>query len=243
MLALLVLPPAFAEDIVQHLSWQVALDGTSIGKRDVTVRWVAEDDGDIRRILEVWTELDASVLGLDYSLRQRIAATAVRGPASFDAVTRLQSDTMDVQGRVDGTDWMLSIAQNGHEWHKDLPRPLIDMSTVDLVDPDTRVPFAGLTVAHILAAETGDVLEGAVASLPSKQIAIAGESVPVVGWSWTPDQGEMRFWYSPEGYLVRYETEIMGRWIVGTLIAPPPKGTDEAPVDDGGGTGITEIKL
>lgn len=242
MLSLLVLSSALADDI-QNLSWQVTLDGTPIGKRDVMVKWVDEEDGEARRILEVWTELDASVLGLNYALRQRIAATATYGPAAFDAVTRLQSNTMEVQGRVDGHTWLLSVAQNGKEWHRDLPRPNIDMSTVDLVDPDTRVPFEGLTVAHILAAETGDVLEGTVAPLPAKTIAVAGTDVPVTGYVWTPDEGQMRFWYSSEGYLVRYETEIMGKWIVGTLTAPPPKRADEVPVTDGGGTGITEIKL
>ena len=53
----------------------------------------------------------------------------------------------------------------------------------------------------------------------------------------------MRLWFSAEGYLVRYETNVMGRWIVGTLTAPPPKGMDDAPILEQSTTTVIEVPL
>lgn len=243
MLVSLALANALAADVEQHLTWTVALDGTPIGKRELTLKYAYEDDGTARRFFEVWSELDANVLGLQYAVRQRIAGQALRGPAAFSAVTKIQDDTVEVQGRVDGAQWFLMVATNGREWTKDLPRTSVDLSTVDLMDPVSRVGLDGLTVARVLAAETGDILEGDVKPAGTQVIHVGTVDIPVTGYTWTPDEGAMRFWYSPDGYLVRYETEVMGRWIVGTLTAPPPKGTDEAPVHDSASSGISEVPL
>lgn len=236
-------PAAHAADVEQHLTWAITLDGTSIGKRDLTLKWAFEEEGRTRRFLEVWTELDATVLGLDYRVRQRITGQASRGPAAFAAVTQFQADTTEVQGRLEGTEWMLSVATNGREWHKDLPKASIDLSTLDLLDPESRVGFESRQVARILASETGDILEGEVKPIGQGKIDVAGAEVPVAGFAWTPDEGEMRLWFSAEGYLVRYETNVMGRWIVGTLTAPPPKGLDDAPIPEPGATVVTEVPL
>ena len=162
ILLALAAPAANAADIEQHLTWAITLDGAPIGKRDLTLKWAFEEDGRARRFLEVWTELDATVLGLDYRIRQRITGQASRGPAAFAAVTQFQTDTTEVQGRLEGTEWMLSVATNGREWHKDLPRARSDLSTIDLLDPESRVGFETKTVARVLASETGDILEGEV---------------------------------------------------------------------------------
>lgn len=241
----LLLTQALADPppLEQKLSWAITLDGQPIGKRDLTLKFAYEEDGLSRRFMEVWTELDATVFGLDYSVRQRITGQATRGPAAFAAVTKFQEDTTEVQGRLEGTEWMLSVATNGREWHKDLPRNSIDLSTIDFMDPESRVGFETKSVARVLASETGDILEGEVKAIGKGEIEVAGKPVPVAGFAWTPDEGEMRLWFSGEGYLVRYETNVMGRWIVGTLTTPPPRGIDDAPVTEGGASTITEVPL
>lgn len=238
----LLLQPALAADMTQELTWQVTLDGKPVGKKDLTVKWTTNSAGELRRMLESWTEVDASVIGITYSFRQRLTGSAAGDAASFASVSQLGGDVVEVQARQGGGVWMVSINQNGTAYDDDHPREAVNLSLVDLMDPESRVPLSDYTYAKILSPETGLILEGPVKTLGAGQVDVAGTQVPVTGWSWTPDQGEGRFWYSNEGYLVRYEVKVMGRNLTGTLTKPPPKGTDDEPLI-GTGSGITEVPL
>ncbi len=96
--------------------------------------------------------------------------------------------------------------------------------------------------AKVLSAETGDIFDGPVHGTGAGEISIGGVPVPVTGVEWTGDQGEGRFWYNNDGYLVRYELVVLGRRLVGTLREPPPLGPDAAPIAPPGES-VQEIAL
>jgi hypothetical protein len=243
LFALAFATAAPAADVEQDLTWAVTLDGQAIGERSATIKWSTTAEGDLRRMVEAWTELDATVLGVDYKLRERLTAMMTVTAASVHATTDLNGQVTEVQARRNPASWTVTIGVDGRESTREWPTTAIDLSTADFLDPDTRVPIGGYTSARVLAIETGDIVDGPVKRLGAGQIPIGTFTVPVEGYQWTTEAGEGRFWYTADGYLVRYEHTILGKHLMGTLTLPPPAGTDDAPVIDNGSSEVQEIKL
>jgi len=232
---------AFAGDHV--LVWDVSLDGRSVGHRTETVKYLTNSDGSTRRMLEVWTEVDGSFLGFKYSYRERLTADVSGDVASFHAVTDLSGDVVEVQARRGATAWKVTTNYNGRENTRDWPATSIDISTADLIDPGTASPIGQFDQVRVLSAETGDIYEGPVRRLGESSVSVDGRNLVVEGYAWTSGDGvEGKLWYTADGFLAKYEMEVMGRRLVGVLADPPPAGTDGSPVG-GAGSGITEVNL
>jgi hypothetical protein len=242
-LALLSFATASAAE-ERELTWAVTLDGKPVGQRSMTVKFLETKDGEKRRVIEAWTEIDATVLGLDYKLRERLTAHCGREPAAFHAVTDLSGNASEVQARRPSTAWIVTVNLAGREFTKEYAAASIDLSTADLLDPDSRVPISAFDTAKVLTAETGDILEGKVARLGPDEVDVAGTKVGVDGYSWTPTSGPgaTKLWYTVDGWLVRYEISALGKTLVGTLTTPPPVSEDVAPIEESG-SGIEEINL
>ena len=242
MLALLAVafaPLALADD---QLYWNVTLDGQPVGYRSATIKWTPEDDGSMRRTVEAWTEIDATVLGFEYQFRERLSATVHRDVAAFHAVSDFSGSITEVQARRTAGVWIVTTAYDGRETTREWSATGIDLSTVDLLDPGSLFPLHHFETAKVLSAESGDIFEGPVHGTGSGNVNIGGIDVPVAGVEWSGDEGDGRFWYSTEGYLVRYEIAVLGRRLIGTLRQPPPIGPDSAPIAPNGGS-VREITL
>ena len=111
----------------------------------------------------------------------------------------------------------------------------MDLSTVDLFNPDSRVHLTRLNSARVLSAETGDILEGEVQSLGTSRLYVGGKAIQVQGYRLKSDTSEATFYYTSEGVLVKYESYLVGLAISGTLTEAPPAGRDEFPVAVGTG--------
>ena len=101
------------------------------------------------------------------------------------------------------------------------------------MDPLSSVGLQGRDSARVLSAISGDVLEGRVTSLGARDLMIDGRKVPVTGWSWASPEGSSDFFYSTEGYLVKFRMVLMGVEVEGLLSDPPPGGVDDFPVSSG----------
>lgn len=240
---ILLAAPATAAD-EQHFTWDVTLDGKPIGQRTMTVKYQTSASGDDRRVLEVWTELDATVLGLDYRFRERMTAHVGSEVAAFHASQELSGDLTEVQARRGALQWTVTVNRNGKESTREYPASSIDLSTADLLDPDSRVPLSRFPQPKVLSAEGGELWTGDVTRLGASELVVAGEKVAVEGYRFTPASGpgSVTSYYTADGYLVRYQLQVLGKELTGTLNAPPPVSADEAPVELGG-SGITEIEL
>lgn len=239
LLAVLVTGAVAAEPT--QLEWAVTLDGKPVGKRTLTIKSMEGPSGDTRRVLESFTDIDATVLGLQYRFRERFTANVVTDPAAFYSVVELNDMGLEVQARRAATTWKVTVNSDGREYTRDVAASAIDLSTVDLLDPESRVPISRFDAPKILSAETGDIWSGPIERLGPSEVEIDGETVPVDGYAWTPPDGRATFWYTPDGYLAKYEVTVMGKTLQGVLTDPPPKRADDAPIVDT--TTIEEIPL
>ncbi len=230
MLALLLCVSAFATDFQHQVSWKLSVNGAPIGHRDVTVKYVHGDPG-TRRIVESWTELDGAIGPVRLKYRQRMTATAEgRDPASFQSVIEENGRGREVQVRWTPAGWLVTTVADGRSRTVTVDPARIDLSTADLFDPDSRIGFGSREGARILSAETGEILQGPVVDLGDAVVQVATDTVPVHGWAWDAADGRSTFWYSAEGFLVKYELQLLGFAVTAVLSAPPPGGIDDFPV-------------
>lgn len=221
---------ALAGDFSHTLVWDLSVRGTKVGSRQVSVRYL-ESDGGASRILESYTDINGTIGPMKVRWRQRMTAHIdAREPASFHSVIDENGSVLEVQGRWTPAEWHVTTTTNGRSRTTAMPLGRIDLSTADLMDPYTTLPLSHFTQARILSAETGEVLLGPIQSLAIQEIKIKNTPVQVSGYAWTTPQGRSEFYYSADGFLVRYRTQMLGAELEATLRDPPPGGVDDFPV-------------
>lgn len=229
--ALLLASAAQAAPEPERLTWSLNLNGKAVGERTLTVSTEQTPHGELRT-LRADTRVDAKAIGVSLAYRQKLTAHATTGPASFISVVERQGELSEIQGRPVGTGgWFLSIAGDGRQRSYDLPASEVDLSTADLLDPGSRDALSRYTDLRVLVAETGAIVAGTVASLGASTVTIQGEPVQVEGYRIDLESWGGTFYYTADGWLVRFETRVFGQRIDGELTAPPPRGVDDAPVD------------
>ena len=236
LLALLSLPAAAAD--VHRLAWDVSVAGQKVGSREATVT-VDRGQTGTTRVIEAMTSISVSLAGQSLAYQQRLTAIAERAPASFHAVIKEDGRPREVQGRWSGTGWTVTRVDGSRVRTEDAPASRIDLSTADLFDPGSRYHLGRFDTVKVLSAETGDVWEGRVEKLGPSTVQVAGASVDVVGYAWHAPDGTSRFWYTSDGWLVKYETRIVGVKVEGVMTTPPPKGPDAFAV----GIGRAEVEV
>lgn len=222
----------------QRLVYDLRVDGSSVGKRELTIRYLSTSAGEVR-ILETWTELELTVAGTKHSFKSRGSAKA-GGTPGFSASIQEDGQLREVQGRqLPDRRWMVVIAEDGQvkTWYY---RPSeVALTSLDLLDPRRHLLLLDQATAGVLAAETGTVLAGAVQDLGEGSVKVGGTEVPVRRASWAPETGPMLLAWSEDGLLVSYETAILGRRVTATLTempAPATFGTVETPALQTGST-------
>lgn len=234
MLALLaLLSTALALPAPQTLTWNLTIQGQPVGTRTATVKYFESSGASPLRMVESWTEVDGTVGPVRVQYKQRLTAHAENDAASFQSVVDQNGTPREVQGRLSGAGWKVIVAEGGRQRTYDLDYGKIQLSTADLLDPDSRVQLGAYSTVRLLSAETGDIYEGTVKSLGPKDVKIGEQFIPTQAWSWTGPQGDSEFYWTEEGYLVRYKMRLLGIVLEGTLTKAPPGGSDEFPVSFG----------
>ena len=170
--------------------------------------------------------MNAAALAVPFRYKQRMTIFGSDGPASFHAVIEEQGKPHEVQARRGGGGWTVTTADRHGVRTAQAAPDRIDLSTADLVDPGSRWTLGRFQQVRVLSAESGDIWPGEVTALPAETLDIDGVQIPIRGWRWDSPAGKHTFWYDAEGWLVRYETRVMGVVVEGLLDDPPPKGPD-----------------
>lgn len=233
-----------AADREQTLVWDLTVEGTPVGRRSLVVRYLEDDSGATLRMLESYTEINGALGPMRVRWVQRMTASVdPREPASFTSVVDQNGSTLEVQGRWTPANWVVVTATSaGRPRETAMPLSRIDLSTADLMDPYSRLPLSYFDTVRILSAETGEVLSGPVEKLGVVDVTIARQPIQVTGYAWTSPQGRSEFYYSADGFLVKYTTQLVGIELEAVLHDPPPGGIDDFPVAVGR-PAIDEIDL
>ncbi len=235
MLVVLFALAAQAADLQHTLVYDLSVSGSVVGTRKLTIKYVPDDQG-TRRILESFTDIDGQVGPIRARFRQRMTAhIGPREPASFHSVVEENGRLMEIQGRWTPSAWMLTTTADRRSRSVDLPLNRVHLSTADLMDPYSQFGLDHLSgEARVLSAESGDVLQGPLEALGVEEIQIDNLPVQVTGYEWTSPQGTQSFWYSSDGFLVKFQTQLLGVTLDAILQDPPPGGVDDFPVAAGG---------
>lgn len=212
--------------ITEHkLVWKLRAGGMDVGTRSATIKLI-DANGTTERIIESFTDVRGKVGPVDLSYQQRLTAFAADEPAAFQSVIRENGVAREIQGRWGGNGWTIVIVDGKRVRSWEAPVQRIQMSTADLMDPLSRVPLFRYTKANVLSTETGDVWEGTIEPLEPAMLRIGDQDVSVSGVAWESPEGRVVFWYDVEGWLVKYQTRVLGVLVEGTLTAAPPRGAD-----------------
>lgn len=238
LVALGSLPAVASVDLPQPeqvMRWAVRVGDDVVGHRDVVVRYAGQGE-DHARVFESSLSIDGQFPtdnGKTRRLRYRQMLNAVSTdglPASFHSTVTSNRNAAELQARYADASWRLTYAQNGFVRSFALDARKVDLSTVDLFDPETTRPLGKRSHARILAAETGKLDEGPVYQLGTERLVIGGESLETKQYAWDASEGTWLLWYTTNGFLVRYVRPMLGLELVADLVGPAPYGIDEFPV-------------
>lgn len=236
LLALLVLAtPALAGE--QALTYDLALGGKTVGTRTLTIKHLPEEPGvsGASRMLESWTDLEATVAGRTVRFQGRASIRATETRLSYSSTFDQDGTRVQVQGRQDSDGgWSLTRREKGTAQEITHRRSEVDLSTFHLLDPSLRRAATESASADVLIAETGVVVSGPARDLGEDTLTLGGLAVPVTRWAWDPVGGAMEAAWTQDGLLVQYSVEFLGQRLVATA--------RELPSSDWGGVEIRSFQ-
>jgi hypothetical protein len=210
---------------VQEMVYDLVLGENTVGRRRVTVRYLPSDGGEVR-VLESYTELSVPLGRKSFLFVQRLSGMGATGPSGFVATSREMGEPHEVQLTERLSGWQVSLAEDGKIARWDLKKGSFDATSLTLVDPESATELlSSLDRLRVLSAETGKVVDGALKSLGSGTVEVAGTPVTVARWSWQLPVGAVELAYGPTGHLVRYNLLVGGRNVEATLREVPAPRT------------------
>ena len=235
------LSTAFGAEVEQELVWGVTVGGKPAGEHTLKIKYIPSADGSVKRILESYAEY-VGATAPPIAMKRRVTGHAGLEPATLHSVLNDNGEAREIQAAIDEGNWRITLTEEGKSTEYELAFSRVDMSDLDLFDPASAVPLGRYHLAKILSIETGDVMEGEVVRMGNSELDIGGVKVLVDEYIWSAPSVKWSLFYTPDGFLVRYERSKEGVDIIGQLLKPPPQGLDEAPVLRGGAK-IDEVDL
>ncbi len=228
-------PAAAAE---QHVLYDLLVDGSLVGTRDVTIKYLQRPSGE-RHVLESYTELSLGGVRLE----SRCSGLSTPTSAQFSSATERAGERSSVAAKeLPQGGWQLTVATGTKQIER--TEANVRASTLDLMDPSRVAVLDASGPFGLVIAETGDVVMGTLSPAESSSVNVGGQKVPTSRYTLSGDSGSARFYVTSEGLLVRSEVSWMGLSVVGTL-RELPEARDYGAVEtiDGLGARVKEGEL
>ncbi len=245
---LLLISAAASASDTQVLTYDLTLGETPVGTREVRIRHMGSPETSQSRIIESYLDLSAQVAGTRIEMQSRSSARVAHGRTSFTSSSKDTSGQREVQARL-GTDgrWVLTVMEGGQLTRSHLTADEVDLTSLDLLDPERHAPLTEGGTVHMLAAEYGTIMTGPTRALGASKLRIGGRDVDVERWSWTGEGGEMVLSWSSEGLLLAYQVDFLGQRLV-AQVREVPESRNWAEIDPntvrfGGGSAVSEEEL
>lgn len=219
LLATLWSPPASAveQTDAQALLYDLRVGGQLVGTREVTLRYLRTEAGDVR-VIESYTDFEVALPTGPFRFRNRASARVSNRDASFTSAVDENGHGREIQARQRGGGaWKVTVIEDGAVRQATLEPGQVDLCSLELLDPVRRAELTGRPRAEVLAAETGTLMDGAVAEVGEGTVTVNGEVVPVQRWTWTPAAGPIELSWSLDGLLVSYTSQWMGKELRASL--------------------------
>lgn len=200
-----------AQAAEQHLVYDLSVEGSPVGTREVTVRYFTRPSGE-RHVVESYTHIVAPGL----TLESRGSGLSTPGGAQFSSATDQNGARSSVAAQeLPGGGWQLTVVGGGKE--SDRTEPDARLSTFDLMDPARVATLEAGGTFGVVLAETGDVLTGTLETGKPGTVTVGGQPVPVSTYTLTGSAGTARFYVTGDGLLVRSEVQWLGLTMLGSL--------------------------
>ena len=111
--ALLGMPHANAE--TQELRYTLSFNGSEVGHRDLSIRYIASEQGE-KRFIESWTEFNVRIAQRDFGYKQRLTGLAKNRPMGFAAAMSEDGHLREVQVAEQPERWIVTHAEYGRSW-------------------------------------------------------------------------------------------------------------------------------
>ena len=238
MLLALVAAVALADE--QKLVYDLFLGKSDVGDRELTIRYLAREDGE-RRVLSVVTTAETPAGTV--SCRQS-AQSSPRG-ATFTTSLQLGSAVSQVQGILSPTGgWQLVVADAEGVAESSLRPGEARLTTLDLLDPGRTGLLSQPGRVGILIAETGRILDGELRAGEPAPIKVGGKSVQTTKYVVEGDAGRGEFFVDDNGILLRSDLDFFGATVSAVARSvPEPRNFGTIDVVDSPGAGTKEADL
>ena len=167
-----------AEASDQVLNYELLLDGKSVGKRQVELRYLPPPPGELdqSRMIRSTLELEVVVARQAYRLNSRVSALHGPSGTNLSASVMENGQAREIQARAepDGS-WSVTGLESGARTTWTFERSAVVLSSMELLDPERYLRVLDRTASPMLIAENGQVATGQVEDMGEVQIEVAGE--------------------------------------------------------------------
>lgn len=215
-------------DVVQNptseLTFDLTVAGRPVGTQTVVIRYRPSrvEGGEETRVIEIYTELRATVAGLDKYYTSRQTARAAGRTMSFTSVVDENGNLREVQGRrrKDGQ-WTLVVNDGVSNTVTELRRSAANLCTLDLYDPLLHKILVDAPDRAMLVADTGVVVNGVSEELGEIPAMIGETEMTVERIRFEGSGLEMTFDWNLEGVPVAWEGRLLGLRVVARVKKAP----------------------
>ena len=207
--------------------YTLRLGDKEVGERTVTIRQLETPTGTLR-LLQGWTSFAIPLPTGKFQYRQRIAARL--GEGNFTAAIDDNGNAREIQAhRAPDGAWQVTIISGGALKSWALPANAIDLASTDFVDGEQTLwklealaataEDGSTPILKVLAAETGAILEGPLKDLGIDELEVGDRTVAAHGFTWSPEGQATTLWYTAEGLLVGWSSQVGGQRLEGLIDA------------------------